>query len=65
MLKNLVSALAAIATAYALALWIEFLLIEKLSHQAVSTGQNTSMWYCDGWGDVVYPTEKSMKEAFR
>lgn len=64
-MKNIVSTLIAIATAYALALWIEFLLIEKLSHQAASTGQNTSMWYCDGWGGVVYPTEKSMREAFK
>lgn len=65
MLKNLVMSLAVVVTAYALALWIEFLLVEKLSHQAASTGQNTSMWYCDGWDGVVYPTEKSMREAFR
>lgn len=24
-----------------------------------------SMWYCDGWDGVRYPTEKSMRSAFK
>ncbi len=39
---------------------------ENLTLQSISSlPKQESMWHCEGWAGVKYPTEKSMKGAFK
>ena len=63
----------AIVVATTFARMLERELEKRTSPPAVKVGSNTKqvkeqdkpMWKCGGWNGAMYPTEESMREAFR